>query len=447
MIWDIAKKECLTNIMTFRFTAAFVLVFSLCTSACALLIYGYAEDVSNYLSRVASQRNEVERSTTYSQLIENGVTVHRRPASLSWLVRGLEDSIESIIKVNSDQFPMLTRQSKDNPMLLMFRTVDFLFILKYILSLIAIIFAHDSFTDEKENGTLRLIMSNQLASYKFALGKVAGGFAALAIPILASYLFILLMASVYLTIGGDDLVRLVGILALALGFLLAIYLTGTVVSLLSSSSAASLLVSILAWVIMIIGVPYASESIAKTFFPVPDYTTTDAEIQTSLQVANKNAINKAIMWSLRERAIPTVDIAHGFFREEYNKANARAERLLEAFENAIVNQAQMIWKMEMISPAGPLSHGLLCLSGTGLESNLEFIRSVRRYKSNLFSFLYSVEHKGSPVDAGALPEFKMTRSDVRSDYAKIAFDLAALAIYNIIALAVCIFRFSRYDMR
>ncbi|MEE8583230.1 MAG: ABC transporter permease subunit [Acidobacteriota bacterium] len=53
-----------------------------------------------------------------------------------------------------------------------------------VLSLFAILFAYNAVSGEKEQGTLRLSFSNAVPRDSYILGKAAGSFLALAIPLL-----------------------------------------------------------------------------------------------------------------------------------------------------------------------------------------------------------------------------------------------------------------------
>ncbi len=60
MIWLIARKEFLLNLMNFRFIAGFILCFVLSVLSAWILTQDYAERVTEYSDEVQKHRKELE---------------------------------------------------------------------------------------------------------------------------------------------------------------------------------------------------------------------------------------------------------------------------------------------------------------------------------------------------------------------------------------------------
>ena len=70
---------------------------------------------------------------------------------------------------------------ESNPVFSIYGALDLTFIVKIILSLFAILFTYDAIVGEKEKGTLKLTLSNNVPRDLLILGKVIGGFISLLI--------------------------------------------------------------------------------------------------------------------------------------------------------------------------------------------------------------------------------------------------------------------------
>ena len=57
-----------------------------------------------------------------------------------------------------------------------------------VISLIALLFASDVISGEKESGTLRAMLANRLPRDSILMGKIGGGFLALWMPFLLAFL-------------------------------------------------------------------------------------------------------------------------------------------------------------------------------------------------------------------------------------------------------------------
>ena len=67
------------------------------------------------------------------------------------------------------------KQGSDNPFLSIFLAVDVIFVFKIVLSALAILFAYNTISGEREDGTLKLVLSNPVPRDALVLGKYLGG--------------------------------------------------------------------------------------------------------------------------------------------------------------------------------------------------------------------------------------------------------------------------------
>ena len=88
----------------------------------------------------------------------------------------------------------------------LFSNVDLVLIFQVILSLLALLFAHDAIAGEREAGTLRLTMTNPVSRSIILLAKYVSAMVCLILPLVMSVLLALLLFSLSgsILLSGDD---------------------------------------------------------------------------------------------------------------------------------------------------------------------------------------------------------------------------------------------------
>jgi len=204
MLRDIIRKEILDNILSPKF----VFTFLLCTVLILLSIYtgitNYTAEKKEYDSSVALNREIMEGATGYLEIL-SAVTVYKPPQILGTIVNGVEEAVgRSAAPGGSSEDANLTDSKyESNPIFAVFGALDLMFIVKIILSLFAILFTYDAIVGEKERGTLKLALSNSVPRDRLILGKALGGFItmflSLLIPLLVSFIILLLVPDLALS--------------------------------------------------------------------------------------------------------------------------------------------------------------------------------------------------------------------------------------------------------
>jgi ABC-type Na+ efflux pump permease subunit len=170
-------------------------------------------------------RDAAEKTTTevrvYSTLRPEIVLP---PEPLSVFGKGVSDQVGNRVRIWLGDKPFLAAgktAAGDNPFLASFFSVDFVDIAAIVFSLLALIFSYDAFTREKEDGTLKLQMSNSLSRSTALAGKLLGIFLTL-LPVLA---FSFLLSSVFVLLSRDvafssgEWGRIILLFALSLAYL------------------------------------------------------------------------------------------------------------------------------------------------------------------------------------------------------------------------------------
>ena len=103
------------------------------------------------------------------------------------------------------------KRGSDNPFLAMFLTIDVVFIFKIVLSALAILFAYNTISGEREDGTLKLVLSNSIPRDTIVFGKYLGGMLSLFPIVLMSLIVALIIAlsSRVTAFEGNDIAHIV----------------------------------------------------------------------------------------------------------------------------------------------------------------------------------------------------------------------------------------------
>jgi len=267
MIRTIIRKEILGNIQSFRFVVTLALLLVVVPVTTFVLTSDYLKKVSDASLRRAETETYL-RSYAHFNRISNILQAQMPPLPSESLVRG------SSADVNLSEFD-------DDPLPVMFPLVDLVFVVTILMSLVALIFAYDAVSGEKEDGTLKLMLANGLARPKVILAKIAGGGLTLLVPYVMSLVVGLLVILVHPGVGWSaanwgalGLITVGTIL-----YVMLFYALGVFISARHHASSASIMTSLLVWVLLVLVVPSLSPYIASFLSPTPSRIQVEREAQ------------------------------------------------------------------------------------------------------------------------------------------------------------------------
>lgn len=157
------------------------------------------------------------------------------------------------------------------------------FILLFIIPLFIILTGFNSFTREKESGTLRLLKSQGVSTIKLSIGKWLGVF----IPVLFITLVIAIISLVLLLAIRDFGSLNIGAFLLLFSFFLvyyAIFINVTLwVSAKAKKSNVALVVLLAVWMVSCLGMPKVANRLAESIHPYPTQNEFIAAVQEDEQ--------------------------------------------------------------------------------------------------------------------------------------------------------------------
>ena len=435
MLLILIRRELLANLMTFRFLVAMIVTLSLVVANTVVLIADYERRLTSYDTAVKEHHQRfLERVRTYSE-VEGGIRVDRPPNPLSIFNAGLDRRIGNSIVVSYALVPTLwdTRShSADNPFLNLFSSVDLILIFQVILSLLALLFAHDAIAGEREAGTLRLTMANPVSRPIILLAKYISAMACLVLPVVMSLLLalILFFLSGSIVLSGDDWLRIGGILLTSIIYLSAFYLMGLLISAITRRTATALMVSMVVWSTLVWIYPSLIVFSVNRFWQTPSqleaayreikqvweaFESEQTDFLKNDRVAGedpnfnvppsgsqgtgkvsdptilKHFKRDSRYWTrIQPDSEPQIPHVKAYFQFSEPRRIRAAERTWQirqkAFDQAYVRKANVAKNLMRFSPAAMYNFATEVWAGTDFHGIEDFITTVQRYRQAIIDY-------------------------------------------------------------
>ena len=430
MIWKIARKEFLLNLMTFKFAVGTILCVVLMAVFMPVLVNDYQERLKDYNENVAANEAELRKVKVYKNITP---TVYRPPNILSVFSEGVDKYVESSEKIGIFGASELGMEiSETNTMLSVFPALDVALIFKIVISILALLMAYDVISGEREQGTLKLILSSTIARYQVLFGKIVAGLMTLIVPVTASFIvgLLVLVLSDMVSLTGSDWLRIILMYFACLIFVSAMFNLGLLLSCLSKNSAISLVFGLFLWLFFAAIFPNASASIASQLKPIESAEEFFGKIKavTDKRSSEINELTKDIKGGGNRSQAPGAFnqiydiVCDRNFREYYQKRCRVTEpikikyidkmlNVREMHQNNLIKQKQLADNIACSSPIILYESLMSVLAGTDF-GNLECFKSnVKNYRNEVADYIraktenFTATSYFTPCKEGAWEEF------------------------------------------
>ena len=371
------------------------------------------------------------------------------------------------------------------------------FIFKIVLSALAILFAYNTISGEREDGTLKLVLSNAIPRDTVVLGKYLGGMLSLFPIVLVSLIVALLIAGSSPVTGfdGNDIAHIVLIFGVSLLYVSTWYLLGLLLSVWTKEAATTLMLSMFIWVVLTsvhanvvtFAVdkfsPYASKPEAAFLQPAFDvWDEYKRERDAYIKQRGYDNLKDAITWEPGTTSTGTGSSSYtgGYFRiRRYSVTNvskadttifqellgyqerlrseyaSKAEEILNTPAEERERNAKLADALSRISFADVYHFAVGAIAGTDRQRYNDFIEGSRAYKREIVEYLKDKAAFSSrawfSTDKGAaelqdLPVFQHRRLSLSESFARASVDILILLAWNIVLFMTAYVSFLRYDM-
>jgi ABC-type transport system involved in multi-copper enzyme maturation permease subunit len=491
MLRDIIKKEILDNITSPKF----VFTFLLCAVLILLSVYtgvaNYGADKKEYAAAVALNKKNLENQPNYTSLAGIGVKINKPPQVLGTIVSGVQEDVGRVAPVNIASDPNLVESKYgSNPVFAVFGALDLMFIVKIVLSLFAILFTYDTIVGEKEKGTLKLALSNDVPRDRLILGKAIGGYISLLMPLLIPLVLslIILVVAPNLALSGADWTRLLLIFLMFFLYLSVFFSLGLFISARTSRSSTSFLVLLFIWVVFVMVIPKVAVISAGRLKPIPSVheitAKKDAFLQ-QIQVEGQKTAREQVMKIINEASAGMPDLSKARTPEERDRmqrerdarqkeSQQKIQQYIQDYQQQLTSkidennaalerdyqlkkQAQQTLAVNLsrISPASALTFGSMTLARTGVDEYERFLASVRAYKpiytkwvnAHLGQAINFTTGEQAKIKIDDMPQFSIAPESLGKSLARTLPDYALMLVMIIIFFVGAYVSFLRYDVR
>ncbi|UCG59658.1 MAG: ABC transporter permease subunit [Phycisphaerales bacterium] len=493
MIWKIAKKEFLLNLMTFKFAVGTTLCVVLMAAFVPILAKAYQERLKTYGENVAYNEAELRKVTVYKNITP---TIYRRPSPLAVFSEGLEKQLGNSATIRYDEVPEISGAAA-NHYLSIFSIFDASLIFKIVISVLALLVAYDAISGERERGTLKLMVSGTAARHQVLLGKLLAGLTVLVVPVTIAFLMgaAILLCFPMVHLAGSDWIRIGFMFIASLVFIATMYNLGLLFSCLARRSAISLVLALFLWIIFVLVIPNGSVYLAAQIMPVESEDKINEQIASLRRDTRREFVSelKRSGRSYMSGSGSTSDVVgkggfgHGYIRScnevlmhnlmvrygvgvpiDVRYANKYSE-VQYGYLRSLFEQTRLAASLSRLSPISLYENVMSALAGTDIASFRDFIDAVKVHRNDIVEYIRSRTNNFSsssfftpctkeemttrpggdtapPLGLRDLPRFTY-EPDIVGTLRRVVPDLTFLILGNVLFLAVAFVAFLRYDVR
>jgi ABC-type transport system involved in multi-copper enzyme maturation permease subunit len=414
MIGTIARKEILANLLGYKFYVVVLLAAVLAGTSLFIMTRDYKDRLDDY---------GLIRPKPGEPIAVNP------PNPLAIFAKGLDESMARSFEVGTTGITVRAGQKSANAVFAFFPTPDFLYIVRVVLSLVALLFGFDQVSREKEGGTLRLMLANPASRGAVLAGKWLGNFVSLAVPfLLVSAIGIAVISlDAAVRFSADQTVRLAVLLALTLVYIAFFLSLGILVSALTRRASSSLVILLFAWTLLVFVLPNLGTLAARQLVDVPSVRALSEKRQQVWTREVLLGIRGEKDWAAR---VKTISAENDALEADYR---VKFDRLVALSKN-----------INRVSPVASFVYAATEIAGTGIGEEGAFKREVVRYKDGLIDRTLASPDTGV-ADTPAFRYAYRPLGDVLASGA--LFDIAWLAACGILFFALSYLAFIRYDVR
>jgi ABC-type transport system involved in multi-copper enzyme maturation permease subunit len=476
---ELIRKEILGHLIAMRFAIACVLCLLTALAIVTVRMGEYRQVRADYFA--AKSTDTSVRAWGHDPWMRGWlIKVHRPPNPLKILVKGIEVTNGRTAHMTAFRAPEFILGALQRSGSTIFPSIDWVALTGLILSLLAILFCYDAICGEKQQGTLRLLLSYSAPRHTVLLGKWAAGYLALLIPYLLSVLVILVIlgASSDVDLISAQWLRILAMIGLSLIYLAAVVSITLFVSASTRRAETSIMTLSAVWLVLFLAIPNLSPLLAASVAPVPS----DGELAAKRMETYERVWQSAVLdpsdkfarefdyppnWRDRndrdEKWVGYIKKQTELRGEASRQCFAEYRKQQEEWSADRAEQEDLAAWFSRLSPFGCFAMASAELADAGTTGKDRYFDQLQKYQQSTFAGMYSRcyeimadlstqnyddKMKRWEEDLNKpLQKFQYTPPPAPSYLKGIAMDAGLLACEAIIFFMLAFFRFLRYDVR
>jgi ABC-type transport system involved in multi-copper enzyme maturation permease subunit len=426
MLRSIIRKEILLNLLSYKFSIITILSTMLILVSIFVMYGNYRLALDNH---DALQAEFQGRGPVRAQILA--------PTPLGIFAKGLDENLCRAWRYMRLRVAVYADKQKSlNDLFKLFTAPDLLYVIKVILSLCAMLFAFDVICGEKETGTLRQSLSNNLKRPTLILGKWIGGFVSFILP----FFIVALLGTIFVTLlpmvqmNAQDWAKLGLFLLSAMIYLAVFFSLGLLISCLTHRSCTSLVLSLSAWTILVFLIPHLGNLLARQVVQIPT--------PQQLNLRHEQLLNRGL---LELNQIPKTEPDFAQRQKALTlRYTAEARKLDEDYRNCVYRLVKASQNLTRLSPAPAFTLLATDIMGTGVAEERKLKTAVESYNDLCLQRQVTSENPEEQND----PPFHYQRSSIQEVLGQGCLsNCLILILFNALFFTGAYVVFLRYDAR
>ncbi len=465
MLKTIIINEINQNLKSLKLQVTFIIILVVFIVGSVAYVFQYRdalEDYNNYSSKMLEEiRKDADASITE-------VAVNKREHLLAPRNNGFIDDSKSQFTPNDIQynaynvFGYSISRKTSNPYLYLSNDLNWLFIISILSSFAILLLSYDAISGERENQTLKLILSNNVSRGTVLFGKYISIVISGVLMVLPGSLIslIILLLSGILKIDLVMVFEIIGFMVAAILFIATISALGLFCSVVTRSSNVSLLISLTLWAVFLIFSPNLAVFAADQLFRIKSSETVQEEVKST-----KDAINKAApegSWSSNSNNLffPRHELRA---KNQTNLMNAE-KHIRDEWYNSQFRQYEKASMFTYLSPISLFGNVNESLIGNGYPRFIKNWENLHIYQSQFLNWFKTIdakdpksphwynpyeEYSTSPgkVKFESIPLYTESLMTIPQRLMSALSGITLMLFYSFVLMGATLLLFNRYDVR
>ena len=466
MIRRILWKKLLSNLRSLRLSLTFILLMLSMMIAGLVFAQKYHQMIEDHSRDVNVDLQRMrDRAKSINDLAFHEHRLYKSPNPMRLCAEGREKYTPNSFAITISSINGMENRARVNFLRARLEDLDWTFIIGVIVSFAAIILTYDAISGEREDGTLKLMMSNSVSRASIILGKYLGGLVSLLIPLAAAIVLNLIIVSILgVNFTAEQWGRIGIIAAISLVYVSCFLMLGLLVSSITRDSTTSLVVLLFLWTIFIAIVPSSGRIVAGKLQKVtPGRIISKRIFPGAWEQVGDRAPSDAFNWNWNyEPPVPAQVIRRGKTTWEIGELQ---DRIRDDHRKEMVNQLRLAQNLMRVSPMTIYTFLCEAIAGTGLSRSESFMAQVKRFRDEWREWIFSEDRKDKDSfhvlsnekwtrpysqkepDFGHLPRFSEKLPGLGDSFLSGSLDLSLLVLPNVLLFMASYLAFMRYDVR
>jgi len=420
--------------------------------------------------RITAQKNEIaaiEAGTSQPRLYRDprdpafmggifggsGRFVWMSPAPLAALSVGQSDLYPYYFKVAvGSKQNFMSNDEIENPHNLLAGSFDLAFVIVYLFPLVILALSFNLLSQEKEQGTLALTLSQPLNLRSLVLGKIIARFVPIAI---LTTTFVLLGGFlVGVDFSADGAARQMVLWIIATIIYAAFWFgLAALVNSFGKSSATNALTLAGIWLLLVLIIPALLNIFTTTLYPVASRTEIVQATRRAAEDADARS-GQLLSKYLTDHPELTPTNTKAEFGEYFSRiivatldAEKQTQPVLDDFNRQLTNRQQLVNRFRFISPAVVVQEAFNDLAGTSQPRYAEFTKQADEYHQMWRGFYYPKILRQDTInsaDYAELPRFSYIAESSDAVTQRVFAGLIGLLAPTVLVFAFAVINLRRY---